>query len=54
MEACQRACPVEVCVPDPARREDEAVLLALARRLHPERAFPSLLPAGLSRFSKRP
>jgi ferredoxin len=50
-EACQRVCPEEVCVPDPARREDETVLLARARRLHPEREFPEPLPASLTRFS---
>ncbi len=35
-EACQAVCPVECCLPDPARREDEKVLLSRALRLHPD------------------
>ena len=34
-EACQAVCPVECCLPDPERRESEAVLLERALRLHP-------------------
>src|SRR6516162_390740 len=34
-EACQAVCPVECCLPDPNRREDETGLLARALRLHP-------------------
>jgi ferredoxin len=51
-EACQSVCPVECCVPDPTRPEDEATLLARAVKLHPDRSFPPLaeLPAELSRF----
>lgn len=46
-EACQAVCPVEACLPDPAKPETEADLLARAQRLHPEKAelkgnsFPS-------------
>ena len=50
-EACQAVCPDECCVPDPNRREDEAVLLDRAAKLHPELSFPSPLPAALTRFS---
>jgi ferredoxin len=35
-EACQAVCPVECCVPDPNRIEDEALLLERALRLHPD------------------
>ena len=34
-EACQAVCPVECCLPDPARRESEQVLLGRALALHP-------------------
>jgi ferredoxin len=51
-EACQAVCPIECCLPDPARPETEAMLLERATKLHPERVFPSLqlLPPELSRF----
>ncbi|MCY0990254.1 YfhL family 4Fe-4S dicluster ferredoxin [Nannocystis sp. ILAH1] len=51
-EACQAVCPVECCVPDPERRESEETLLERARKLHPEKNFPSVadLPNDLSRF----
>ena len=53
-EACQAVCPVECCVPDPNNSETEAVLLARAKQLHPDKTFPDLasLPATLSRFRK--
>ncbi len=38
-EACAAVCPVDCCVPDPARPETEAVLLDRARVLHPDKAF---------------
>ncbi len=34
-EACQAVCPVECCVPDPARAEAEGVLIERALALHP-------------------
>jgi ferredoxin len=37
-EACQVVCPVECCVPDAAKHEDEATLLARAVTLHPDDA----------------
>jgi ferredoxin len=37
-EACQAVCPVECCLPDPARPEGEAALLERALALHPEDA----------------
>jgi ferredoxin len=51
-EACQEACPVDCCVPDPNNGEVEGVLLERARTLHPGVEFPALaaLPANLSRF----
>src|SRR5208282_6378565 len=35
-EACQAVCPVECCLPDPNRPEDEKLLLERAITLHPE------------------
>ncbi len=35
-EACQAVCPVECCLPDPARPETEEVLIARALALHPD------------------
>jgi ferredoxin len=35
-EACQAVCPVECCVPDPDKQENEAKLVARAVALHPE------------------
>lgn len=51
-EACQSVCPVECCVPNPDHREDEAGLLAKARKLHPDQSFPEDddLDATTSRF----
>ncbi len=34
-EACQAVCPVECCLPDPRRPEEEGPLLERALRLHP-------------------
>ena len=49
-EACQAVCPVECCLPDPERREDEGVLIQRAREIHKDKTFPD---AGFpSRFSK--
>jgi ferredoxin len=48
-EACAAVCPVDCCIPDPNNLETEAVLLARARELHPETAFPDDAP---SRFRK--
>ncbi len=51
-EACKVVCPADCCLPDPHNVESEAVLLARARALHPDKVFPSAeeLPAHLSRF----
>lgn len=53
-EACQAVCPVECCIPDPARRESEDDLYTRAQRLHPEKPWPSIadLPNDQSRFRK--
>jgi len=37
-EACQAVCPVECCLPDPKRPEEEASLIARAVALHPDDA----------------
>jgi ferredoxin len=49
LEACQAVCPVECCVPDPDRREEESLLLDRAKKLHPTKDFPADFP---SRFKK--
>ncbi len=48
-EACAAVCPVDCCIPDPANVENEGVLLARARKLHPEETFADDAP---SRFRK--
>ena len=48
-EACQAVCPVECCLPDPERREDEGVLIARARDIHADKDFGTDFP---SRFRK--
>ena len=48
-EACAAVCPVDCCIPDPANVESEAVLLARARKLHPDETLPDDAP---SRFRK--
>src|SRR6185437_15739626 len=48
-EACAAVCPVDCCVPDPARPETPDVLLARARALHPDKTIPDDAP---SRFAK--
>ena len=50
-EQCAAVCPVDCCVPDPNHPEDEAVLFARAKEIHPERAFAEL-SASNSRFRK--
>jgi ferredoxin len=35
-EACNLVCPVDCCLPDPNRVENEKVLLARALELHPD------------------
>jgi ferredoxin len=37
-EACQAVCPVECCLPDPQRPEQEDALLKRALELHPDDA----------------
>ncbi len=51
-EQCAAVCPVDCCVPDPARVEGEALLLSRARKLHPETAERIVLSAATSRFRK--
>src|SRR6266545_4074366 len=48
-EACAAVCPVDCCVPDPARPETHEVLLVRARELHPDKTIPDDAP---SRFHK--
>ena len=48
-EQCAAVCPVDCCIPDPNIPETQEVLIARARVLHPEQAFPDDFP---SRFKK--
>ncbi len=48
-EACQAVCPVECCLPNPERREDEDLLITRARKIHPGKNFGDDFP---SRFRK--
>ena len=48
-EACQAVCPVECCLPDPERREDEDVLIKRAQKIHKDKDFGADFP---SRFKK--
>ncbi len=47
-EACAAVCPVDCCVPDPDRPEEEGVLAQRAKELHPDKEFPDPVP---SRFN---
>ena len=44
-EACAAVCPVDCCIPNPDIPETEEVLMARARQLHPEEAFPEEFPS---------
>ncbi len=44
-EACAAVCPVDCCLPDPARPEPEDALLARAKTLHPDKVFPPDYPS---------
>ncbi|MGO9800609.1 MAG: hypothetical protein ACLPQ0_14200, partial [Candidatus Binatus sp.] len=46
---CAAVCPVDCCIPDPANAETEGMLLARARKLHPDETFADDAP---SRFRK--
>lgn len=46
-EACAAVCPVDCCVPNPQLPESEAVLLARAAQIHPDKTFG---PDSPSRF----
>ena len=49
-EQCQAFCPVDCCLPDPARPETEAALFERALRLHPNDAASLVLGPATSRF----
>jgi ferredoxin len=54
-ESCQAVCPVECCLPDPQRPEDESLLVGRALRLHPDdQLLKERVAAGtfLSRFRR--
>jgi len=47
-EACAAVCPVDCCVPNPSIPESEALLIARAAQIHPDKTFGAEFP---SRFS---
>ena len=49
-EQCAEVCSVDVCVTDPNNIEQEAVLLARARRMHPDQADSRVIGAATFRF----
>src|SRR5882724_11779153 len=38
-EACAAVCPVDCCIPNPSIPETEAVLIARAAQIHPDKTF---------------
>ena len=48
-EQCAAVCPVDCCIPDPNNAEGEEVLIARARKFHPDQDFGTDFP---SRFRK--
>ncbi len=42
---CADVCPVDACVPDPDRKEDENTLIQRAKTLHPDKKFGSTFPS---------
>jgi len=49
-QKCEEACPVDCCVPDPGRRENEQVLFARALKIHAESGVALDLNASTSHF----
>ena len=46
-EACQSVCPVECCLPNPDKREEEADLAQKALRIHPDdQSLQALIASG--------
>lgn len=45
--ACAAVCPVDCCVPDPARKETKEQLLAKARKASPDKVFGPDAPSHL-------
>jgi ferredoxin len=48
-EQCARVCPVDACLPDPDRIEEEPLLLRRAQLLHPRKSFPTDFPSRFKR-----
>jgi len=44
-EACAAVCPVDCCVPNPSIPESEAVLIARAAQIHPDKSFGADFPS---------
>jgi len=49
-QMCAAACPPDVCIQDADRIESEEVLLARAKKIHPELAESLILDATTSHF----
>jgi ferredoxin len=44
-EQCASVCPVDCCLPDPDREEEEDVLIGRAKRIHPKKDFGKDFPS---------
>ena len=42
---CAGVCPTDSCVPDPAHTENEAALIAKAKKIHPKKDFSGSFPS---------
>ena len=50
VEQCAAVCPIDCCIPDPEIVEAEELLLARARKIHPDRTETLVLSPETSRF----
>jgi ferredoxin len=42
---CAAVCPVDACVTDPARAENEAALIEKLKKIHPAKTFSGTIPS---------
>ena len=42
---CAAVCPVDACITDPTAPETEALLIAKAQKLHPDKNFSGAVPS---------
>ena len=51
-EQCAAVCPVDACVSNPEKVEEEEVLFERAKQIHPEKSGEMVLSAETSHFRK--